>query len=143
MRPTKEMIWDEARRRMAMVHGGAYGSNAEQKAMNSIIVHMVYPTPETLHRLRCHLAVLSASNILERDLPEDFQADHYWQLPEKLNAPEPQNVVDVGTLLANLAGKIEDLEKRFEGHDHKAALRDGRIVEWDDFVLKSQIEVRQ
>lgn len=76
-------VRDEARRRLAMVHGARIGADMTQKALNSVIEHLVTPTSETRYRLLCHMAVLAASNTLEPDPPLDLAADHRWSLPAK------------------------------------------------------------
>ena len=146
MKTTKQMVLDECRARMAALHGGSYGSNLEQKAMNSIIVHLTAPTPDTSYRLHCHLALLTACNALEKTLPDDFKADKHWPMPgviEPERIPESGTVVEVGSLIAALASRLANLERSFSTHEHTPALRDGTLVAWDDFVLKSQLEVRQ
>lgn len=142
MKTTKQMVLDECRARMASLHGGSYGSNIEQKAMNSIIAHLIGPNPDTAYLLQCHMAILSACNVLEKSLPDDFKADKHWPMPGHVAAdaiPETGTVIEVGTLIAAQASRLDALERRFDSHDHKAVLSNGKIVEWDDFVLKSQI----
>lgn len=145
-------IWDEARRRMAHVHGARIGADMGLKAMNSIVLHIVYPSPATLHTLQCHLAVLSAANKLEATLPSDFAEDHHWPLPpmpadagQPVRAPSPGPVGDNGSIeeLRQMIGAISadlgDLRKEFFDHDHTPVLSNGATVSWDDFMLRSEL----
>lgn len=144
MKTTKQMVLDECRARMAKLHGGSYGSNIEQKAMNTIVAHLIAPNPDTTYKLHCHMALLNACGVLKASLPDDYKADKHWPMPgvvQSQDIPESGNVIEVGHLLAALANRLEALEARFETHDHKAVLRDGTPVEWDEFVLKSQLGV--
>lgn len=141
---TKSMIHDEARRRMAVVHGARYGSDMTQKALNSVILHLVSPSVESLHRLQYHLAVLSAANQLETALPADFIADHHWPVPpisESVPSIDPAHVpVVVNNDNPELRRQIDELKEAFLNHSHVPEPVNGREINWSDFALRDEVE---
>ncbi len=140
MTATKSMIHDEARRRMAIVHGSHYGADLTQKALNSLILHVVAPSTQSLHRLHYHLAVLTASNQLEASLPDDFGADHHWPIP-----PEPETLPETQPLslptgIEDLRQEVGALRRDFEEHGHIPEPINGETIEWSDFALRKEVE---
>lgn len=76
-------VRDEARRRMAIAHGGSAGSDMTQKAVNTLVRHAVEPSKATAHALRCHLAVLAAAARMKNTVPIDMRADKHWPMPDQ------------------------------------------------------------
>ncbi len=79
---TAHQVRDEARRRIAALHGGTAGSDVTIKALNSVI-RLLAPRDA---RLAAHVALLTRSNELEASPPEDITADRHWTIAA---APEP------------------------------------------------------
>lgn len=96
-------VRDEARRRLAVLHGGHQGSDVAIRALNSVIAHITAPTPATMARLKAHVALLERSSALQKDPPINPGADAHWQI-EAVETVQP--VADTANLIV------------FEGHGY-------------------------
>lgn len=110
-------IHDEARRRILDLVGGHRGSDLALKTLLVVIKHTLSPGPQSRHQLHGVLQLVTASNRLEKSLPDDYRDDRHWPLhmapipvpgEQAARAPLPDPV-----LLRRL-GELEEVMQRFE-----------------------------
>jgi hypothetical protein len=89
---TAHLVRDEARRRIAELHGGTAGSDVTIKVLNTV-VRMLAPQNATL---AAHVALLACSNELEANPSADVTADRHWTAHAVSVEPIKRNTIDFG-----------------------------------------------
>jgi hypothetical protein len=129
---TKDLIRDEARRRVARALGTGYGADIGLAELEVVFSWML--KPHNGHRQTAHnvLQIIASARNLSNSLPDDYQDDRHWphSLVVPAVIPDPSRPAAMGhqdsdggsfdevkSLLIDVVSNLNALRIKVEDHD--------------------------